>query len=193
MIILISGNGQSGKTFMAQHLLEKYKVPYLSIDHLKMGIYRSDKNCGFTPLDSSELIGDKLWPIIREIIKTNIENNQNLIIEGCYILPHYIKEFEKFYAEKIISVFLVFSTQYIKANFESKILKHRNVIEDRGELDADFNITENITENIKEHNQYRRRCIEAGYKYFEIDKNYEEEITKVYDYIETQKRIIESK
>jgi adenylate kinase family enzyme len=189
LVILISGNGKSGKTFLAQKLLEKYKAPYLSVDHLKMGIYRSDKNCGFTPLDSTELIGDKLWPIIREIIKTNIENNQNIIIEGCYILPHYIKEFEKSYAEKIISVFLVFSTQYIQVNFESKILKYRSVIEDRGELDeSDYN----ISENIKEHNDYRRRCIEAGFRYFEIDKNYEEEITKAYDYIETQKRKIEN-
>lgn len=175
---------------MAQNLLEKYKVPYLSIDHLKMGIYRSNKNCGFTPLDSTEFIGDKLWPIIREIIKTNIENNQNLIIEGCYILPHYIKEFEKSYAKKIIPVFLVFSAEYIKENFESKILKHRNVIEDRGEIEES---DDNITENIKEHHEFRKRCVEAGVKYFEIDKNYEEEITEVYDYIETQKRVIESK
>lgn len=188
MVILISGNGQSGKTFMAQNLLEKYKVPYLSIDHLKMGIYRSDKNCGFTPLDNVELVGDKLWPIIREIIKTNIENNQDIIIEGCYILPHYLKEFEKSYAEKIIPVFLVFSAQYIEANYESKILKYRSVIEDRGELDeTDYN----MTEIIKEHNEYRSRCIEAGINYFEIYGNYEKEIAKVYEYIETQKRKIE--
>lgn len=88
MIILISGNSHMGKTFMAQNLLKRYNIPYLSIDHLKMGIYRGDSNCGFTPLDSIELIGDKLWPIIKGIIMTNIENNQSLIIEGCYILPH---------------------------------------------------------------------------------------------------------
>lgn len=59
MIITISGNGYMGKTFMAQQLLETYKIPYLSIDHLKMGIYRGNINCGFTPLDSTELIGEK--------------------------------------------------------------------------------------------------------------------------------------
>ncbi|MFB6474947.1 hypothetical protein ABER99_06270 [Paenibacillus glucanolyticus] len=74
---------------MAQRLLEKYHVPYLSIDHFKMGLYRADQNCGFTPLDSTEYIGEKLWPILKGIIMTNIENNQNLIIEGCYVLPHH--------------------------------------------------------------------------------------------------------
>lgn len=60
MIILISAVGSTGKTLMAQKLLEKYHIPYLSIDHLKMGLYRGDKHCGFTPLDNTEIIGDKL-------------------------------------------------------------------------------------------------------------------------------------
>lgn len=188
IIVLISGNSKSGKTLMAQKLLEKYKMPYLSIDHLKMGIYRRNVYCGFTPLDSNELIGDKLWPIIREIIKTNIENNQSIIIEGCYILPHHIKELEKPYIDKVISVFIVFSDQYIRQNLESKILRFRSVIEDRGELDES---EYSIVDIINEHNDYRNRCVEAGLNYFEIDKNYENEITKAYEYIEKQRKNIE--
>jgi hypothetical protein len=187
LIILISGNSCTGKTFMSQKLLEKYKIPYLSIDHLKMGLYRGDSRCGFTPLDSTEVIGEKLWPIIKGIFMTNIENNQHLIIEGCYILPHYIKDFEKEYSEKIISVFLGFSTKYIKENFKSKIVKHRNVIESRG-----YPEEETITEYINEHDEFRRKCSENSVEYFEIDEDYEEEIIKVYDYIEIQKRKIES-
>lgn len=193
MIILLSGNGYMGKTLMAQNLLEKYKIPYFSIDHLKMGIYRGVSNCGFTPMDSTELIGDKLWPIIKGIIMTNIENNQNLIIEGCYILPHYLKEFDKTYKESIISVFLGFSTSYIQDNYESKILKNRSVIEDRGELIAEdiSDFTRKIY--IKENDEFRRRCDKAGENFFEIKNNYEEEIVMVYDYIDIQKREIESR
>lgn len=182
-----------GKTLLAQNLLEKYLIPYLSIDHIKMGIYRGNSNCGFTPLDSTELIGDKLWPIIKGIIMTNIENNQSIIIEGCYILPHYLKEFEKPYAEKIISVFLGYSTNYIKANFESKIIKYRSVIEDRGELEAEDTSDNTITEYITENDEFRRRCLETGEVFFEINNSYEEEINKVYDYIENEKRKIENK
>ena len=73
MIILIGGVGYAGKTLMAQKLLEKYKMPYLSIDHLKMGIYRSDPNCGFHPesdaeTGSCELIANKLWGILKNIL-----------------------------------------------------------------------------------------------------------------------------
>lgn len=41
MIIIITGASHTGKKLLAQRMLEKYKYPYLSIDHLKMGLIRS--------------------------------------------------------------------------------------------------------------------------------------------------------
>lgn len=70
MVILLRGPSCTGKTLMAQKILEKYKMPYLSIDHLKMGLIRANINCGFTQYDSDRLIAEKLWPIIK-----GIENN----------------------------------------------------------------------------------------------------------------------
>ncbi len=43
MIVLITGTTHTGKTVLAQKLLEKYKFPYLSIDLLKMGLIRSNQ------------------------------------------------------------------------------------------------------------------------------------------------------
>ena len=54
MIILIGGSTHAGKTLLAQRLLEKYKIPYLSIDHLKMGLIRSGQT-SLTPDDDREL------------------------------------------------------------------------------------------------------------------------------------------
>ena len=81
MVILIGGASHTGKTNLAQQLLEKYKYPYLSIDHLKMGLIRSG-NTELTPMSDDLALTKYLWPIIREVIKTAIENGQNLIIEG---------------------------------------------------------------------------------------------------------------
>ena len=83
MIILIGGASHTGKTLLAQRMLEKYGYPYLSIDHLKMGLIRSGQTT-LTPMDDDKLT-DYLWPIVREMVKTVIENGQNLIVEGCYI------------------------------------------------------------------------------------------------------------
>jgi len=179
MIILIGGISCSGKTLMSQNLLEKYKIPYLSIDHLKMGLFRGDSNCGFTPMDSNEVIGEKLWPIIRGIIMTNIENNQNIIIEGCYLLPNFVKDFEREYLDQIISVFIGFSTNYIEENFVSNIIKYRSAIETR-----DFEEERPITQFITEHEELRNKCIENGVEHFEINSDYIREIERVYDFIE---------
>ena len=132
MIILITGASHTGKTALAQRLLEKYKYPYLSIDHLKMGLIRSG-NTNLTPMDDTKLI-EYLWPIVREIIKTAIENKQNLIVEGCYIPFEWQKDFDTEYLESIKYYCLVMTEEYIKNHF-SDIKKYANVIENR--LDDD--------------------------------------------------------
>lgn len=128
MIILITGASHTGKTALAQRLLEKYKYPYLSIDHLKMGLIRSG-NTTLTPMDDNELT-EYLWPIIREMIKTAIENKQNLIVEGCYIPFDWSKDFENEYLAKIKYYCLVLSENYIKNHFDD-IKKYANVVENR--------------------------------------------------------------
>ena len=92
MIILIAGDTHTGKTLLAQRLLEKYKYPYLSIDHLKMGLIRSGQ-CGLSADSSDAELTEYLWPIVREMIKTCIENSQNQIVEGCYIPFGWEKEY----------------------------------------------------------------------------------------------------
>ena len=55
MIILIAGDTHTGKTNLAQKLLEHYKIPYVSIDHLKMGLIRSG-NTGLTPESDDDTV-----------------------------------------------------------------------------------------------------------------------------------------
>ena len=146
MIILISGATHTGKTALAQKILEKYKYPYLSIDHLKMGLIRSG-NTNLTPLSNDEDLTKYLWPIVKEIIKTAIENKQNLIVEGCYIPFDWKKDFEKNYIEHIKHYCLIMSKDYISNHFED-IKKYANVIENRM-FDDDLTMESLIKENVE--------------------------------------------
>ena len=128
MVILIAGSSHTGKTLLAQKLLEMYKYPYLSIDHLKMGLIRSG-NTELTVEDDDKLT-DYLWNIVKEIIKTNIENNQNIIIEGCYIPFNWKESFEDEYLKKIQYVCLIMTENYIRTHF-SDIEIYSNTIENR--------------------------------------------------------------
>ena len=128
MIILITGASHTGKTLLAQRMLEKYKYPYVSIDHIKMGLIRSG-NTELTPEDDEKLT-QYLWPIVRELIKTAIENDQNLIVEGCYIPFDWRKDFDDEYLKAIRFICLAFSDSYIETHFDD-IKDHASDIESR--------------------------------------------------------------
>ena len=128
MIILITGASHTGKTLLAQKMLERFKYPYISIDHIKMGLIRSGIT-SLTPYDDAKLT-EYLWPIVREIIKTAIENKQNLIIEGCYVPFNWRNDFDNKYIGLIKFICLAMSEEYINNNFEL-IKKHASVIEKR--------------------------------------------------------------
>ena len=143
MVIIITGTSHTGKTVLAQRLLERLHYPYLSIDHLKMGLIRSG-NTSLTPLDDDELTA-YLWPIVREMIKTAIENDQDLIVEGCYIPFEWRKDLDQEYAEKIRFICLAFSEEYIRESFDV-IKSHGCDIESRlddGWLNPEILIEEN--------------------------------------------------
>lgn len=128
MVILITGASHTGKTFLSQKMLEKYKYPYLSIDHLKMGLIRSG-NTSLTPMDDDKLTG-YLWPIVREMVKTAIENKQNLIVEGCYIPFDWRKDFDAKYLADIRFICLAMTDEYIEKHFDD-IVRCESEIEKR--------------------------------------------------------------
>lgn len=128
MIVIITGASHTGKTVLAQRMLEKYQYPYLSIDHLKMGLIRSG-NTDLTPEDDDKLVG-YLWPIVYEMIKTAIENRQNLIVEGCYIPYDWRKNFDKEYLTEISFICLAMTDAYIEAHFDD-IRDHGSDVENR--------------------------------------------------------------
>ena len=190
MVILIGGAGCVGKTIMAQKLLEKYKMPYLSIDHIKMGIYRGWFNCGFTPESDDEIITEKIWPIIKGIIMTNIENSQNIIIEGCYFPESIESELDKEFLLKIIFFNIIFPKEYIMKNLMEKIIKNRNIIENR-EYDFEYS-KEGVRKYILENKNNKEKCIKNGIQYFEIKENYKKEIKIIYKWIDDKMNAIKN-
>ena len=165
MIILIAGASHTGKTALAQKLLEKYQYPYLSIDHLKMGLIRSG-NTDLTPMSDELELTAYLWVIVREMIKTAIENKQNLIVEGCYIPFDWAKDFDKEYLNHIRYYCLVMSENYIRNHF-ADIKSYANVIENR--LDDEYCTLDSV---IDDNKQVLENVIAYNVNYILIDDEY---------------------
>ena len=171
MIILITGASLTGTTRLAQRMLEEYKYPYLSIDHLKMGLIRSGKT-DLTPGDD-EALTDYLWPIVREMIKTAIENRQNLIVESCYIPFDWRKDFDEQYLKSIRFVCLAMTDSFIDAHIE-EIRNHASDIESRL-YDMDF-----TSDSLKEDNHYYiNGFAQHGEQVMLIDTDYENTIKPI--------------
>lgn len=190
MVILLGGSSHVGKTLVAQKLMERLGFPYLSLDHLKMGFIRS----GMTTLTVNDDWEMRywMWPFVAEVVKTAIENHQNLIVEGCYI-PHNWKDsftapndspkhndstFSKTdvlesstsfvdYMAVIRSVFIVMSRSYIEQHFDL-IKDCANVIEKRlDDSGLDLERLVMCSEGFKED------CIANGTSLVEIDEAYD--------------------
>lgn len=169
MIILITGASHTGKTALAQRLLEKYHYPYVSIDHVKMGLIRGGQTT-LTPCSDDNALTDYLWPIVREMVKTAIENNQNLIVEGCYIPYNWEQDFEPEYLKEMKYICLVMSEKYIRAHF-TDVKKFACVIENR--LDDSCCTLEAV---LQENAEVLENCKKHGVQYVLIEENYLEEI-----------------
>ena len=165
MIILITGASHTGKTALAQKLMEQHKYPYLSIDHLKMGLIRSN-NTNLTPTSPDSELTEYLWPIVCGMIKTAIENDQNMIVEGCYIPFDWQRDFEEEYLKSIRYYCLVMSEEYIRKNFED-IKRYANVIENR--LYDDITMESVIADNARMYMYARMH----NANYLLIDDKYE--------------------
>ena len=168
MIVLIAGASHTGKTALAQRLLERHGYPYLSLDHLKMGLIRSGYT-HLTPMDDDKL-PEYLWPVAREMVKTAIENGQNLIVEGCYIPFDWEKDFDAPYRSEIRYICLIMSERYIREHFDS-IKAYANVIE--GRLDDSGCTLETV---LRDNRRVLKECQRAGMEFYLIDENYDVDV-----------------
>ena len=173
MIYLIAGSSHTGKTLLAQKLLERYHIPYLSIDHLKMGLIRSGRTA-LTPEDDEDLTGE-FWPIVREMVKTAVENRQSLIVEGCYIPQDWRTGFGPEYLAQIRCRWLIMSRRYIEGHM-ADILAHACDVERRLYEDAD------MAELIRDNERNLALCRAHGNEFVLIDESYPDSLEECYDY-----------
>lgn len=165
MILFITGESCSGKTWFAQKCLERYHISYISMDHLKMGLIRS-KMVHFTALDSNKVIIQQLWPLVEEIAKTCIENNQHLIIEGCYLDFERVSVLMKQY-EQVYVLVLTMSPKYIQQHFDDQIKAHRHVIEKRL-----YDEDRSLQEIISAHEAYALKAQQYHFTQIKISKDF---------------------
>lgn len=156
MILLIGGTSCTGKTRLAKMLMQQLGIPCFSIDILMMGVFRSNPDCGFNPNDSDIIVSSRIWPIVREMIKTDIENGNCMIYEGVQIHPELISDFSREYSTSIRACFMSFSESYLRKNYND-IIRHRAVVEARNDYPS---LEEMLKAAFRIKNECEKHCCE---------------------------------
>ena len=177
-IILIGGVGCTGKTTFAAQLMKKHAMPYFPVDYLMMGLTRSGLANHFSATDTAELIGQELWPIVKAMVMTSIENKHSMVFEGFQLLPKYMATFEAAYQAHVVPLCLGFSNDYIDEHFTGSIANFRSQTEKRSFSD------ERIQHMKSENAKMKIECAKYKIPFFEATSSYSEMINNALDYIE---------
>ncbi len=164
MITLITGASHTGKSRLARDLAQKTGACVLSLDLLKMGLIRS-KMTTLSPEDDHEL-EIFMWPLVREMIRTAIENGQDLVVEGGYIPFAWSKDFDEDARKHIRFLCLVMSSDYIRTHIDD-ITAHAEVVQTRGaDIEGDLEFL------LKDNQSFENKCKNFGFVPVLIENDY---------------------
>ena len=101
MLYLISGTSRSGKTLIAEKLLEQKQIPYMSLDWLMMGFTNGMPQLGIHDKLFPDEIAKRLWSFFKAMCESMLYLEIDYIIEGEAMLPELIQELLDIYPDKI--------------------------------------------------------------------------------------------
>ena len=171
MVLFVFGPSHVGKTFFASRLTNHCGISSLSIDLLKMGLIRSGI-VSLTPEDDDALV-DVLWPIVREMVQTALENNQNLIVEGDYLPTDWRISFSK--EADVMAIGLAMTEAHLRDHYD-EIIQHRHAIEIRHHEAPTFE------ELVQAHTHTRTQCMSGYSQLVLIDGDYQYAINRALEF-----------
>jgi hypothetical protein len=101
MLYLVSGTSRSGKTLIAEQLLEQKQIPYMSLDWLMMGFTNGMPQLGIHDKLFPDEIAKRLWSFFKAMCESMLYLEIDYIIEGEAMLPELIQELLDKYPDKI--------------------------------------------------------------------------------------------
>ncbi len=162
-ILFLTGATHSGKTLLADRLMKRYGIPVFSLDLLKMGLIRSGRTA-LTPYDDVALT-EELWPIVREMVRTALENDRSLIVEGGYVPWNWADSFTPEERGHIFAAALIMTPAYVETHYDD-ILRHARAAEKR------MGPPPSKEELLAEHRKTAEMAARHGFHLIRIEKDY---------------------
>ena len=178
MVFLLGGAPRAGKTTAGHLFAERTGISCFSVDYLKMGLVRGMPDYGIDVYDDPGT-AVKLWPILRGMIRTYVEEEESILLEGYYLLPEYAAEVHGDLGEHIRSCFIGFC----EVPTMEKVRELRAHAPGDWSSDDDAQATAWVEHLKSVSREIRASCAELGLKYCEITVNREGALGEAVDYL----------
>ncbi len=166
MLYLIGGAPRAGKSILARRLLTMRKVPYFPTDLLMMGLAKSMALPGLNPHHSAQTRSPMMWPILRGIATTIVENGDDYLLEGDVLMPENAAELRNRFGAAVRACFL----GYENVDPARKMRDIRRHDADRSEWTYDCDdahLMRLIGEFKTLSEELRRECADYDLRYFD--------------------------
>jgi hypothetical protein len=181
MLLIVGGPARTGKGIIARRLLIETHLPYLSLDIVKMGLANGVPAFGMDPDESSIIVAEKLWPLVRAMAINMIETGMDYIIEG-EILPHHVHELIQHHQADLKACFLGYR-EIAPAQKLREIREFGGHPNDWISTFSDAYILELINQMITFSHYLHAECARLGLPYFDTSRNFRQTLDHVVDYL----------
>lgn len=182
MLYLISGASRSGKTMIAEKILDRKKLPYVSLDWLVMGFTNGIPEYGIHDLLFPDEIAKRLWSFLKAMCESMLYLEGDYVIEGEAILPELVSELLNTYPDKIKICFVGYTDIDVDAKAGS-IKEFSKGASDWLSSKPDESIHDHINNMVRHSRMIKAGCETYGMSYFDTSEDFIGTIDRAVDYL----------
>jgi hypothetical protein len=182
MLYLIGGAPRSGKSLLVRKLLAERHVPYFPIDLLMMGVAGGWPDADVDPAASDAVVGERLWPVVRGMALTLIEDALDYAIEGAQLQPAHVAEVTDLHPTAVRACFLGYAGAAPDEKLRA-IRDHTGLANDWIQNHTDEQILAFIRQMTAYSAELRDRCAAYGLRYFEVSQDFDRSLTSALSYL----------
>jgi hypothetical protein len=187
MLFFIGGAARTGKGILARRLLADLRLPYLSLDVLKMGLARGAPEYLIDPDAGAIQVAARLWPLVREMSINLLHDEVDYVFEG-EILPKDVHALREMYPTQIKAYFLGYAN-IMPIRKLTEIRAHAGHPNDWSQHYSDKDLLAVIHREIRFSKFLRAECAKYHLQYGDTSQQFLARLDEVVEYIRETRQI----
>ncbi len=171
MLYIVSGASRTGKTIIAKKIMQRKKIPYISLDWIVMGFTNGLPEYGIHDKLWPDEIAEKLWCFLKAMLESMVWLKEEYIIEGEAMTPSLIKELLDKHPDNIRICFVGYTEVTIKEKVNSVKL-HSAGKRDWLLKESEEYICNHIENMVTYSKRIREACVQHDIRYFDTSTKF---------------------